>query len=102
MSIFDDFFGFDKDFYNFSREVKDMAPYRIYRAKEENVILAPYMAYAKQYLNIHNTVFRVNLKINNGKLGPGHGSELKWPIFPLESGRQKTLLKVNGIKTILH
>lgn len=70
--------------------------------KEENVILAPYMAYAKQYLNIHNTVFRVNLKINNGKLGPGHGSELKWPIFPLESGRQKTLLKVNGIKTILH
>lgn len=69
--------------------------------KEENVILAPYMAYAKQYLNIHNTIFRVNLKINNGKLGPGQRSKLKWPIFLLESGRQKTRLKVNGIKTIL-
>ena len=48
--------------------------------KKKNVILAPYMAYAKQYLNIHNTIFRVNLKINNGKLGPDHGSELKWPL----------------------
>ena len=49
----------------------------MHQKKKENVILAPYMAYAKQYLNIHNTIFRVNLKINNGKLGPGHGSELK-------------------------
>ena len=48
--------------------------------KKKNVILAPYMAYAKQYLNIHNTIFRVNLKINNGKLCPDHGSELKWPL----------------------
>ena len=48
--------------------------------KEENVILQPYMTYVKQYLNIHNnTIFRVNLRINKGKLGSGHGSEWKWP-----------------------
>lgn len=65
--------------------------------------LAPYMAYAKQYLNIHNTIFRVNLKINNGKLGSWSEIKTKMTYLSLEWASQKIINeKLNGIKTILH
>ena len=36
--FFDDFFGWDREFYNFERSVRDSAPYKIYRDEKEVTI----------------------------------------------------------------
>ena len=37
--FFDDFFGWDREFYNFERSIRDSAPYKIYRDEKEVTII---------------------------------------------------------------
>ena len=50
--FFDDFFGWDREFYNFERSIRDSAPYKIYRDEKEVTIIHNVLGIDEKDLNV--------------------------------------------------
>ena len=50
--FFDDFFGWDREFYNFERAIRDSAPYKIYRDEKEVTIIHNVLGIDEKDLNV--------------------------------------------------
>ena len=50
--FFDDFFGWDREFYNFERSIRDSAPYKIYRDEKEVTIIHNILGIDEKDLNV--------------------------------------------------
>ena len=66
--LFDDFFGFDKSFYDFTRSVKDVAPYQIIRKDNENIIIHNVLGIDEKDLKVEiTTEGKYNYLVIEGK-----------------------------------